>query len=275
MRLLEEPEAAGLKNLALSFYKIYFDHFRKSQFMDQMRFFYAELLFDSRKYISAVKSYEEVIVQFPDSKYAKAAYINQVLALEKALPSEKEMQTLVGKTEEPVELPNSVRSFIKVAGRYVEKFPKESNSPSVLYRMAVLYYKFNQFSSAALLFKKLSDEYPKSKLTANVGGILLDIYNKNKDYKSLEELALKLSKNKSVNKKLLREVGSILEQISFKKAQDLAVRKQYRESAVLYEKFARANPSSPLAPSAFYNAGLNFEKSHKIGCLPSPCIQRF
>lgn len=247
--------------LALSFYKVYFDHFKRSKFLDQMRFFYAELLFDSRKYISAVKSYEEVIVEFPDSKYVKPAYLNQVLALEKALPKEKEIQVLVGKGEEPIDFPNSVQSFIKVAGRYIKRFPTEKNSASVLYRMAALYYKFNQFSVAAKLFKKLSDEYPTSKLTSNVGSILLDIYNKNKDYKSLEELAVKLVQNKNVDKELLREVKSILDQISFKKAQDLALSKQYGASAKLYEQFARGKPSSPLAPSAFYNAGLNFEKS--------------
>ena len=247
--------------LALSFYKIYFDNFKKSQFLDQMHFFYAELLFDSRRYISAVKSYEEVIVQFPDSKYTKAAYLNQVLALEKVLPNDSKIESLIGKGEEPVEFPNTIRSFIKVANRYIGKFPRADNAPSILYRMAALYYKFNQFSTAARLFKKMSDEHPTSKLTNNVGGILLEIYNKNKDYKSLEELAVKLAQNKNVNRELLREAKSILEQISFKKAQDLALNKQYKESAALYEKFARVNPSSPLAPSAFYNAGLNFEKN--------------
>ena len=249
------------KTLALSFYKIYFNYFAKSRFSDQMHFFYGELLFDTQRYVSAVKSYEEVIANFSDSKYAKAAYVNQLLALEKVLPKEAEIQKLVGKGEEPVELSRYVKSFMKIATRYVSKFPREKNIPSILYRMAALYYKFNQFSMAAKYFKKLSDEHPTSKLVSNVGGILLDIYNKNKDYKSLEELALKLTQNKNVDPVLLREVKSVLEQISFKKAQDLALNKQYRESAVLYEKFARSNPRSSLAPSAFYNAGLNFEKS--------------
>ena len=248
------------KSIALSCYKIYFDHFKGSQFSDQMQFFYGELLFDSKKYISAVKSYEEVILRFPNRKYAKAAYVNQVLALEKLLPTERELQSLASRGEEPIELTNSVKSFVKVAARYINKFPKEKNTPSILYRMAALYYKFNQFSMAAKYFKKLSDEYPSSKLVGNVGGILLDIYNKNKDYKSLEELALQLSKNKNVDKNLLREVKSVLEQISFKRAQDLALKKQYKASAMLYEKFARANPNSSLAPTSFYNAGLNFEK---------------
>lgn len=258
--IFRRSKSGRSKALSLSFYKIYFDHFKNSSFLNQMSFFYAELLFDSGKYISAIKSYEEVISQFPNSKYAKPAYINQILALEKALPKDTEIQKLVGKESDPVEFPSIVKNFVKAANRYTKKFPRENNIPSILYRMAALYYKFNQFSMAAKLFKKMSDEYPTSKLASNVGGILLDIYSKNKDYKSLEELALKLSQNKNVDKELLNEVNSVLEQISFKKAQDLALKKKYRESAELYEKFARSNPSSPLAPSAFYNAGLNFER---------------
>ena len=249
------------KKLALQFYKIYFRSFRKSEYMDQMYFWYAELLFDSKKYISAVKAYEEVISLFPSSKYVKAAYLNQILALEKKLPNDKAIKKIVGKETQPVEMPGLIKSFIKVSKRYIGKFPTAKNTPTVLYTMAGLYYKFNQFSSAAQFFKQLSEQYPTHKLATNVGSLLLDIYNKNKDYKSLEELALKLAQNKNVDKALLKEVNSILEQISFKKAQDLSLNKQYMESALLYEKFAKENPRSSLAIIAFYNAGLNFEKA--------------
>ena len=249
------------KALAMSFYKIYFNHFTKSKYLDEMYFWYAELLFDSKRYISAVKAYEEVISLFPNSKYAKAAYLNQVLALEKALPKDQAIKKLVGQESQAVEMPKVIKSFIKVSNRYVSKFPTAKNTPSVLYTVAALYYKFNQFAPAAEIFKQLSEKYPTHKLASNVGSILLELYNKNKDYKALEELALSLSQSRNVDKELLKEVHSVLEQISFKKAQDLSVNKQYRESALLYEKFARSNPSSPLAVIAFYNAGLNFEKA--------------
>ena len=249
------------KVLALNLYKIYFDHFKRSQYLDEMYFWHAELLFDSKRYISAVKAYEEVISLFPNSKYVKSAYLNQVLALEKALPKDNAIKKLVGKETQAVETPRVIKSFIKVSNRYVSKFPTAKNTPSVLHTVAGLYYRFNQLSQAAQIFKQLSDQYPTHKLASNVGSILLDIYNKNRDYKALEELALSLSQNRNVDKELLKEVNSVLEQISFKKAQDLSVNKQHRESALLYEKFARAKPSSPLAMIAFYNAGLNFEKA--------------
>ena len=245
------------KTLAVNLYKFYFKVFTNSEFSDQMYFWYAEILFDSKQYISAVKAYEGVISKFPNSKYAKASYLNQVLALEKALPGEKEIRQMVGTGEDPVEMPSVIKSFIKIANRYVSQFPRAENSPTILYKMAGLAYRFNQYDMSVAYFKKMFEQYSTHSLAGNVGSILLDIYSKNKDYKSLEALAVQLSQT-SKNAELLKEARSILEQISFKRAQDLALNKQYKESAVLYEKFAKSNPGSPLAPSAFYNAGLNF-----------------
>ena len=249
------------KILSLNCYNIYFNYFARSPFADQMYFFYGELLFDSQRYAAAFKPYETLIVNFPKSKYTKPAFINQMLVLERTLPSDKAIEKFIGKNEKPVTFTKPVANFVKAAKRYTERFPKEKNTPSIIYKVAAFYYKFNQFPMSARYFEKLFDEYPRSKLVNNVGSILLDIYNRNKDYKSLENLARKLARNKIVNQALLKEVKSILEQLSFKKAQDLALNKNYKESATLYHKFAKAHPHSALTPSAFYNSGLNFEKS--------------
>lgn len=253
------------KQLALNFYKLYFTSFKQSQFSHEMRFFYAELLFDTGNYKSAAFNYEQLIRKFPSSKYARPAYLNQLLAIQKLLPSNEEVNQLTrGKIDSPVGFPESVGNFVSVSLRYLKKFPKQKNADTVLYRVASFYYNFNHFDKAALYFRQLFDAYPSSPHASNVGGILLDIYNKNKDYNALKELAEKFAKNKNTDKKLLEEAEYILQQLSFKQAQDLALKKQFFESARLYEKFARENPSSPLASLAFFNAGINYEKHKDI-----------
>ena len=248
------------KQLALNLYEYYFSAFPKSKYSDQMYFWYAELLFDSKKYISAIKAYEEVISLFPNSKYVAAAYLNQVLAFEKSFPKEAKIRQIIGNEKNPVDMPQIIKSFIQVAKRYVTKFPKAENSPSILYTVSGMYYKFNYFDEATVFFKQISMQYPKHSLSSGVNAILLDIYNKNKDYAALEELAHHLSKNPNLDRKLLKEVKSILEQISLKKAESLSAEKKYKESALLYESFAKTHPNSVDAVSAFFNAGLNFEK---------------
>ena len=253
------------KILALNFYRIYFSHFKKSKFTDQIHFFYGELLFDLRNYRQAAAAYDYVIVNHPKSKYAEPSYTNQLLALEKALPDQKKLKAMTaGRGESPVEFPSSVKRFISASLRYLKKFPNEKNSSSILYRVAAFHYNFKQLSAAAKYFQAFSERYPKSPLMSNVGGILLDIYNKNKNYRALEKLAAQFARSGNVDKSLVKEARLILEQLSFKKAQDLSLKKNYRESAGLYEKFAKDRPSAALAAVAWYNAGLNYEKARDM-----------
>ena len=251
-----KTRSARAKNLAVYFYKVYFDEFKS----DQMTFFYAEILFDSKKYKQAIQKYEEVIRDYPSSKYTETSYRNQILALDKILPSSEAIKALVGDINAPVEFPGEVQGFLKGADRYLKKFPNSENTASILYRTATLYYNFNHFLEASKRFESFSEKYPSSHYMSSVGGVLLDIYNKNKDYKSLEKLANQFIQNKKIDKGLVQEARFILQQLSFKGAQDLAVQKKFDESATLYELFAKKNSSSSLSAVAYFNAGLNYEK---------------
>ena len=244
------------KKLALYFYETYFKEFQK----DQMAFFYAEILFDSKKYRNSIQKYEEVIHDYPSSKYAILAYKHQILALDKILPNQESIRKTVGTSGAPMEFPRNVKGFFKSANRYLKKFPNEKNTASILYRVAVLHYNFNHLEESAKKFKEFAEKYPSSPHMNSVGSVLLDIYNKNKNYKALTKLANQFIQNKNISKDLIKEAQFILQQLSFKEAQDLAVKKKFKKSAMMYEKFAKNNPSSTLAAVAYFNAGLNYEK---------------
>ena len=250
--------------LALSFYQMYFSEFKDTEHLDQMHFFYGELLFDSGKYVEAVKKYEEIIKRYPKGKYTSTAYTNQILAMEKTLPSAKEIKRITGKGKGAVDLSWKVQAFIKLALRYLNKFPNRKNSSSIFYRVGTLYYDFKHLDEAAVHLKNLYDRYPTIPYISDVGGLLLDIYNRKKDYASLQALASQFASNKRIDRSVTREARSILQQLSFKQAQDLAVKGKHKESAALYEAFAKANPTSSLAPSSYYNAAINYEKSGDI-----------
>ena len=263
-QLFRKTKTDRARLLALGFYEIYFSEFKSTPHSDQMSFFHGELLFDSKKYVEAVKKYEEVISKAPSGKYAVPAYTNQILALEKLLPDDREVDRLTAKAKGPVALPPKISTFIKTALRYVKRLPKQKNSSSVLYRVGSLYYHFNHLDKSAVHLGNLYSRYPSVPYISDVGGLLLDIYNRQKDYESLKKLAVRFVSNKKIDRSLVREAQSILQQLSFKQAQDLAVQKKFRQSAVLYEKFAKENPSSPLASSSYYNSAINYEKSSDL-----------
>ena len=253
------------KVMALNFYRLYFTNFKESKFSHEMRFFYGDLLFDTGDYKRAALQYEQLIKKFPSSKYLKPAYLNQLLAMEKLLPPSAQVDKLTArKKEAPVSFPDSIGKFIAVSRRYLKKFPNQKNSSTILYHVAAFYYNFNHFDKATLYFRQLFDAYPASSHISTVGGILLDLYNKNKNYKALEELAVKFANNKNTDGKLIEEAKFILQQLDFTKAQNLALQGKFKESAILYEKFAKKHSSSSLAALAFFNAGINYEKHKDI-----------
>ena len=255
------------KQSALNFYKTYFLRFAASRFSHEMRFFYGELLFDTGAYREAAGQYESLIQKFPSSKYIQHAYLNQLLVMEKLLPPPQEMEKLTraaSAKSAPVPLPKNIKNFTSVSLRYLEKFPKQKNSSAVLYRAASFFYNFNHFDKAMIYFRRFFDAYPSSPHISNVGGILLELYNMKKDYKALESLAVRFARNKNTDKKLLDEARNILRQLAFKKAQDTALKGNFKQSARLYEEFGKKNPASPLAALAFFNAGFNYEKQKDL-----------
>lgn len=252
------------QSIALDLYKLYFSEFKDSQHLDQIHFFYGELLFDSRKYSEAVKAYEFVIKEYEDTKYAKPAYINQLLALEKILPSDSQIAKMTASTDKLIPFSEKIKEFIRVSLRYLDNFPKAENASAVLYKAAILHYNFNQYTQAAELLESLIKKYPKSEYVSSVGGLLLDIYNKDKNYEALTKLATSLSQSKKVDQELLQEAKYILEQLSFKQAQDFAFKKDYKKSADLYYEFAKKKPKGQLALVSYYNAAINYEKIKNI-----------
>ena len=250
------------QNQALFGYEMYNKYFKASSFTDQMRFFYAELLFDVKKYHLAAKHYMFIMEKFPQSKYYSIASLNGVLALEKALPSSKAIQKLVGKRKSFVAFPRSIHAFYKAAAHYVSRFPKKKNTSAILYKMASLHYEFNHHKEAVDQFWNLITQYPKSSYTENAANLILDVYNLQKDFVGLQKAAERLLANPVVARsRLAREIRKILSQISLKSAESLASQKRYYESAELYKSFADSHPRSPLRMTAYYNAGVNFRKA--------------
>ena len=249
------------KTQALFSYELYNNYFGKFKKAHEMRFFYAELLFDLKKYNSAARQYLYLVERFPQSKYYETANLNSVLTFEKTLPSSEQIRKMVGKKVSRVPFTQPIHNFQKVGNIYINRFPKSANVPAILYKMASLHYEFNHHKEALAQFRYLIKKYPTSKYTEYSANLILDIYNLTKDFEGLRQAAQELLSNKMIaNSKSAREIRKILSQISLKSAEDMAKNKQYLESAQLYKKFADTHPRSPLRGTAYYNSGVNFKK---------------
>ncbi len=257
----QNSKAPFSRQLARSGYELYFQTFKESAKLDEMHFFYAELLFDMNEHEKAAFHYLWVADNAPKSPYYEKSLLNSLLALEKKLPTPQEVKKIVGESTEPVEFDRTIKAFEKVGLRYVQSFPKGEDTVAIKYKIGSLYYYYNQFDRALALFNEIIQESPKTKYAEYSANLVLDIYNIRKDYDGLERAgAMILAIPSLASSGVGNQIKGIVQRASFKKAQDFEAGKDYLKSGLSYEEFAKNNPTSDLVTSAHFNAAVNYER---------------
>jgi len=247
-------------------YELYFQTFNeKTSKIEEMHFFYGELLFDNNDYDKAAIHYIWVVDNAPQSQYYDKALLNSLLAYEKRLPSEDRIKKMVGSATEPIEFDASIKAFEVAARRFLEKAPRSENAVAVRYRMGALYYLFNQFDKAEPILTDIVKNHSQTTFAKYSANHLLDIYNLKKDYTGLQATAnMILSIPALARSEVGAQVKSIKLQTDFKLAKDLENKKDYLASAKAYEEFAKKNTGSEMAPGALFNSAVNYERAGEI-----------
>lgn len=258
----QNSRVASAQKSAKLGYELYFTTFKESAKLDEMHFFFAELLFDMGDFQTAAQHYTWIVENAPNSPYAEKANLNTILALEKGLPKEEDLKKQVGDSLEPVAFSKNVQLFEVASEKYARQFPKGESVPAMRYKMGALYYYHNQFDKALGAFNGIIKDYPKSPYAQYSANLTLDIYNLKKDYAGLEKAGEDILSNEDLAKSQVgQQVKGVLQRASFKKAQDLEAKKDYAGAAKAYEEFAAKNAGGELHTPASFNAAVNFERA--------------
>lgn len=258
----QNSRAEFSQKMASEGYQLYLAEFPQAVAMSEMRFYYGELLYDMGRYDEASIQYKWVVDNASQSKFYDKAAQNLLIAVEKSVPSDNELLKRVGSSLDPVPMDAKVERFIVAGNWYLEKFPKSDKAAEIKFRIARLYYQHNRFDEAVVIFKGIVKDYPRSKYSEYSANLLLDIYNLKKDFVGLEKVGAELLTVPTIaNSKAGSDIRGVLEKASFKRGQDLEVKRDYRGSAEAFMGFAAENTKSELAVTALFNAGVNFERA--------------
>lgn len=243
-------------------YNLYFKYFSDSPKAVEMRFFHAELLFDMERYQEAAQNYAWVAEKDPKGPYREKAVINALLALEKELPTEKEIDAKRGKSLEKIPLDPPVQRFEQAALRYIKEFPKGDKTNDIKRRLGVLYYGYNHFDEAMALFEQILRDDPASENGEIAGNLILDIYKLRGDMAGFTKAGQSFLANpKIANTRFGSQVRVMMERAGYLQAEKTAESGNALQAAKEFEAFAEANRSSELAVAARYNAAVNYEKA--------------
>lgn len=258
----QKSHADNTMKLAFSAYKMFISYFPNSKYGAEMHFFYAELLFDAKMYAEAGAQYLWVADNAPQSEYHEKAVLNTLLALEKSLPGDAEIRARVGSSTEPVPLGQVEKNFESGCKRYLKSFPHGEKANDVKFRLARMYYTYNQFDAALYYFREVIKENPASKNAEYSANLILDIYNLRKDYEGMIKAGNELMQMPGLDKANIgKDLRGVVDRLNFKKAQELESQKDYLGSAKKFEEFAKNNPGSEHRTTAQYNAAINYERA--------------
>jgi len=239
-------------------YQIYLSNFEEGKNVDEMRFYYGELLYEMGAYKDAYLAYTKV----KGSKYGQKASLNAVLSLEKTIPKDETVRKKIGKSTKKFPLDSDEERFIKAANTYLSDIKNREQRVDIKYRVASIYYSHNYFDDSEKVFKEIIKEFPSSKYAAFSSDLIIDSYKLKKDYAGLEKAGKELIQigEKSGGVKTSK-VESVLEQSAFKRVEAISKTAKPLEVAGGFMKFTKDYPKSALQRKAFYNAGIYYEKA--------------
>jgi tetratricopeptide (TPR) repeat protein len=272
----DEPVAG----FAASVYRDYLDVFPDAPSAYEMRFFHAELRYALADFKGAGEEYDRVVLadvasaegKNPDrrkpGKYFKDGLEASVFAWDLVVKKLDETEK-IPPTDPRKRIPFAParKSLLDACERYVKYQPAGEKWVEIAYKSANLYYRHNAFSEATDLFTRIALDHPEHEIAKYATNLVLDAYNLLGDWRNVNGWAKRFYANNALLKAhpgLKEDLARVIEQSAFKIVEQREGVKEYELAAEEYLAFSREWPESKLAPTALYNASVDYVKAGRL-----------
>lgn len=298
---IAQRESRGpLFERAQRLYSIYLAHFPGSEHSYNLRFYRAEILFHRlERWDEAGRTYLAAAQQDPEGEYTRDSLYNAIGAFEHVREEQLERCTqqraagggtpaasdggdpsageeeaeseipteedVFGPSEDPCGESENDRRFSTAIELYVELFPDDPDLPEILFRQGRLYYDRQIFDPAVRLFGQLLERFPNSPYAVTAGELILESFNRARDYQNIESWARRLKDSPAFQtQESQQRLDTLILQAVFATGEQLAERGQHADAAEAYLRAAREFPRDERAPQAYYNAGLEHQADGNV-----------
>jgi tetratricopeptide (TPR) repeat protein len=260
-------------------YGAYLERFPRTKSSYEMRFYYAECLYNSFQFELAAKNYEEVRDSRLDSKFRKEAAFTAVLSWQKQLEADikggavKEYKPLrsaerpEGEVIQLIPMAGTETKLITASDAYVAMMPQDEKSPGIAYKAAELHYSHNNFPEARRRFEQIVKSYPKTEMARFSTNLIVESFLIDKDWRSVEEVAGRLAGNKEVidpTSDLYKDLVKFKLAGRFKLADELMADGKYEDAAKKYIQLVDEAPRHEFADKALNNAAVCYENTRRF-----------
>lgn len=276
----DEPVAG----FAAAVYRDYLDLFPGEAIAYEMRFFHAELLYALAEFERAGEEYERVTSKDIEAlqarpgpgepppkagKFFESALENAVFAWDVVVKrlDEQEKQRAPTDPKKRIPLAPARQKLVDACRRYLEWQPRGEKWVEIAYKVANIHYRHNAFGEASDLFTRIALDHPAHELAGYSTNLVLDAYNLLGDWRNVNGWAKRFWGNAALVKAhpaLKDDLAKVIEQSAFKVIEEKERAGDHEGAAEEYLAFVRDWPQSRLAPTALFNASVDWVKARRL-----------
>lgn len=267
--------------LAYALYQDYAAAFPESQHAYQMWFYYAELLYRNEEWQAAAEAYERALeLSSPDANnydqeatYAAClAYANMVdLTAGATSTTDLENVTVdeagLAPMPEAIPIPDEYNRMMNACDVYLATGPEAEVATEIEYVIAYTYYDYYHLDEAVERFDALSTD-PRnagSERAMVSAELLLDSLNHQRRYEDMKQWIDRYRAMPGINSgEFAVKLQTLSEQIDFIQCNGAYADANYEEAGDCYISFVENHFESSLMCTAFYNAGLAYDRGGKF-----------
>jgi tetratricopeptide (TPR) repeat protein len=243
---------------AAAMYERYLSAYAAHPNAAEVRFLRAEILyFKLGQNEAAGDEYLAVAKIQPVGKFHKDALLRAMEAYEKARPPDAGS---AGRRE----LSTADRKFAEAVDLYATLFPADPQLVGVIYRNGEMFYAYGDYDEAIKRYGLIVTKYPDDPNAGPAGDRILEGLAKGEDYENIEEWARKLKGAKAFQSpdQQQRLDRLIVESIG-KSGEQYAAKGDFEKAAAFYLRIPKEFPEHALAPQAYMNAGVIYERAKR------------
>jgi len=261
---------------AAALYGVYLTKFSGEKGAHQIEYYLAEIHFHhtdkpteaATHYMAAARTMpKEEAEKEPGKTQRHDAIYNAIAALERVRFAELEARKKQpqGSAFQETE---ADKKFAEALDLYAQLYPNDPALPELFFRQGRQYYDYGVYDSAVKIWGSLLEKFPRSQYALSAGELILDSFNRAKNYENIETWARRLKTAPAfAGETNQKKLDTLIVQAVFKQGEQKAAAGEHLEAAKAYLRAAKEFPKDPRAAQACVNAELAAQKAGDIETL--------
>ncbi|HWO08747.1 MAG TPA: tetratricopeptide repeat protein, partial [Polyangiaceae bacterium] len=245
---------------AASLYDVYLRRFTKSAHAYDAYFNLGEIQFHHlAQPVLAADAYLAAVRLDPGGTWSRTALYNALEALESAREAEFRAAKEAGKKpgESPID-----QQLTQAMELYSSAYPDDPELPELLFRQGRLYYDYELYDTAVRQWGLLLERHGQSAHARAAGELILDSFNKAKDYENIEVWGRRmLSAPAFAEPSAQARLSTLIVQAIFKQGEQQAAAGEHARAGQAYLRAAVEFPRDARAAQAAVNAAVEGERA--------------